>query len=238
MNAQTVLNILQSKASTSHAEVMQRFFKTGKGEYGEGDIFWGIKVPEQRTIARKIWRDLAEDDWHELMSHEVHEARLTALFILTHWYEKAKTQDQKHHWVQKYIAYRSFINNWDLIDTSAHKILGDWYWDKDRSLLLEWAHSHELWEVRIAVVSTYRFIKRGDSSTTLYMAEVLLNHPHDLIHKAVGWMLREAGKMDENELLTFLNNHYTLMPRTMLRYAIERLDEPIRQAYLRGEVKK
>ena len=139
--------------------------------------------------------------------------------------------------MQLYIDYRYHINNWDLVDTSAYKILGDWFWDKDRSLLKDWVVSQNLWEVRIAVVSTYRFIKRGDFSSTLWMGQRLLNHSHDLIHKAVGWMLREVGKMEEDVLLEFLNNYYTIMPRTMLRYAIEKLNEPLRKAYLLGEVK-
>ena len=124
---------------------MQGFFKTGKGQYGEGDIFWGIRVPIQRTIAKKVWRKLSPDQWHILMEHPVHEARLTALFILTHWYEKAKTENEKKEWVQWYIDYRSYINNWDLVDTSAHKILGDWFWDRDRSLLMDWVASKDLW---------------------------------------------------------------------------------------------
>ena len=237
ITAEKVLTLLKHQASEAHAERMQGFFKTGKGQYGEGDIFWGIRVPIQRAIAKKVWRKLSPDQWHILMEHPVHEARLTALFILTHWYEKAKTENEKKEWVQWYIDYRSYINNWDLVDTSAHKILGDWFWDRDRSLLMDWIASKDLWEVRIAVVSTYRFIKRGDYSSTLWMGEQLLEHPHDLIHKAVGWMLREVGKMEEEVLLDFLNQHYAFMPRTMLRYAIERLNEPLRKAYLLGEVK-
>lgn len=237
LSAEHVLSLLTDEASEEHAIQMQSFFKTGKGEYGEGDIFWGIRVPIQRAIAKKVWRKLAPDQWHILMEHPVHEVRLTALFILTNWYKAAKNEREKEQYVQWYIDYRSYINNWDLVDTSAHKVLGDWFWDKDRGLLMDWVGSQDLWEVRIAVITTYRFIKHGDYSSTLWLASQLLTHPHDLIHKAVGWMLREVGKMEEEVLLEFLNQHYRLMPRTMLRYAIERLDEPLRKAYLLGEVK-
>ena len=237
ISAEYVLELLYKQSCEEHAEVAQRFFKTGKGEYGEGDIFWGIRVPQLRTIAGKVYRELDEQNWLDLMTHEVHEVRLAALFILTHWYEKAKTVEQKEHFANLYIEYRAYVNNWDLVDTSAHKILGDWFWDRDHSLLINWTQSSDLWETRIAVVTTYRFIKRGDFTTILHMAELLLHHPHDLIHKAVGWMLREAGKMDESVLIEFLNNHYSQMPRTMLRYAIERLEEPLRLSYLLGKVK-
>ncbi len=237
ISAENVVSLLKQQANEEHAARMQGFFKTGKGQYGEGDIFWGIRVPNQRAIAKEVWRDLSADQWPILIEHPVHEVRLTALFILTHWYEKAKSEKEKEQWVAWYIEYRAYINNWDLVDTSAHKVLGDWFWDRDRSVLMEWVGSQDLWEVRIAVMSTYRFIKRGDYSSTLWMAGRLFTHPHDLIHKAVGWMLREVGKMEEEVLLEFLNQYYTQMPRTMLRYAIERLEEPLRKAYLLGEVK-
>lgn len=237
ISAEYVIALLKQQASEEHAERMQGFFKTGKGQYGEGDVFWGIRVPNQRAIAKDVWKDLLKDQWPTLIQHPVHEVRLTALFILTYWYEKAKTEKEREQWVAWYIEYRAFINNWDLVDTSAHKVLGDWFWDRDRSVLMDWVGSQDLWEVRIAVVSTYRFIKRGDYSSTLWMAGQLLSHPHDLIHKAVGWMLREVGKMEEEVLLEFLNQHYTHMPRTMLRYAIERLHEPLRKDYLLGKVK-
>ena len=232
-----IIELLRQETSEEYAKRMQGFFKTGKGQYGEGDIFWGIRVPFQRAIAKKVSRDFSPDQWPVLIEHPVHEVRLTALFILIHWYETAKSDKEKEKWVQLYIDYRYHINNWDLVDTSAYKILGDWFWDKDRSLLKDWVVSQNLWEVRIAVVSTYRFIKRGDFSSTLWMGQRLLNHSHDLIHKALGWMLREVGKMEEDVLLEFLNNYYTIMPRTMLRYAIEKLNEPLRKAYLLGEVK-
>lgn len=235
--AENVVSLLKQQANEEHAARMQGFFKTGKGQYGEGDIFWGIRVPNQRAIAKEVWKDLSADQWPILIEHPVHEVRLTALFILTHWYEKAKSEKEKEQWVAWYIEYRAYINNWDLVDTSAHKVLGDWFWDRDRSILMEWVGSQDLWEVRIAVMSTYRFIKRGDYSSTLWMAGRLFTHPHDLIHKAVGWMLREVGKMEEGVLVEFLNQYYTQMPRTMLRYAIERLEEPLRKAYLLGEVK-
>lgn len=237
ISAENVVSLLKQQANEEHAARMQGFFKTGKGQYGEGDIFWGIRVPNQRAIAKEVWRDLSADQWPILIEHPVHEVRLTALFILTHWYEKAKSEKEKEQWVAWYIEYRAYINNWDLVDTSAHKVLGDWFWDRNRSILMDWVGSQDLWEVRIAVVSTYRFIKRGDYSSTLWMAGRLFTHPHDLIHKAVGWMLREVGKMEEEVLLEFLNQYYTQMPRTMLRYAIERLEEPLRKAYLLGEVK-
>jgi 3-methyladenine DNA glycosylase AlkD len=225
------LSKLKNKEST---KILARFFKTGKGEYGEGDIFWGIKVPEQRKIAKEFV-DLLFSELQELLKNSVHECRLTALHILTYRFEKAlKNKDLK---VQStifnfYIKNIKCVNNWDLVDTSAPTIVGGHLFDKDRSILYKLAKSKNLWEKRIAIISTLYFIKRKDFSDTLKISEILLGDKLDLIHKAVGWMLREVGKKDEKVLRDFLKKNSKMMPRTALRYSIEKLSEKERRYYL------
>ncbi|MGC2061537.1 MAG: DNA alkylation repair protein [Thermodesulfovibrionales bacterium] len=212
------------------AKILSRFFKTGKGEYGEGDIFLGITVPEQRRIAKK-YQDTTFDDLHELIAGRIHEHRLVALLILIEKYSKADISNKKSC-VEFYIGHIPHINNWDLIDISAGKILGDFLMDKDKSLLYRLAHSENLWERRIAMMATFAFIRNNRYEDALKIAEILLQDSHDLIHKAVGWMLREIGKRDQPAEEEFLRKHYKVMPRTMLRYAIERFDENKRQFYM------
>lgn len=225
-----IKSALKEVSDPEKAIVLARFFKTGKGEYGEGDIFWGITVPVQREIAKKH-SDAALDDIRKLLNDPVHECRLTALFILVQQYKKGNDEARKDI-AEFYLANTEKINNWDLVDLSADKILGHYLMDKDRSILYKLAESSSFWEQRIAVLSTFHFIKNRDFTDALILCEKLLNHKHDLIHKATGWMLREAGKRDITVLIRFLDIHHKLMPRTMLRYSIEKLDEEQRKKYM------
>jgi 3-methyladenine DNA glycosylase AlkD len=213
---------------------MQWFFKTGKGEYGEGDVFAGLKVPTQRKLAREF-RDLSFNDLKLLLNSKVHEERLISLLILVDRYENGDEQEKKVIF-SFFLKNRKGINNWDLVDLSAPKIIGKHLLNKNKSKLFKFAVSKNLWERRIAVLSTYEFIRNKDFKTTLKIAELLLEDEHDLIHKAVGWMLREIGKRDLQAEEKFLKIHYKKMPRTMLRYAIEKFPETKRKKYLQGKI--
>mgnify|MGYP001572432862 CR=1 FL=1 len=222
---------LQSKATLEKAKIYQKFFKTGKGEYGEGDIFIGLTVPEQRVLAKK-YVDLEFIGVKKLLDNNVHEYRLTGLLILVYKFEKANQEEQKQI-VNFYLRNIASSNNWDLIDCIADKILGKYLIDKDKKILYDFAKSDNLWKKRIAIISTFEFIKNNQFEDTLKISEILLNDKHDLIHKAVGWMLREIGKRYQKTEEEFLKKHYKKMPRTMLRYAIERFDKDKKQFYLK-----
>jgi len=223
-----------SKLSNSEkARVLSSFFKTGKGQYGEGDLFLGISVPQQRKVAKK-YIDLSLRNLQELLNSKIHEYRLTALLILVSKYEKTDSSG-KEEIFSFYLINTVNINNWDLVDLSAPKIVGDYLFNKDRSVLLELAKSNNLWERRIAILSTFKFIRNNDFAETLNISKLLLHDEHDLIHKAVGWMLREIGKRDQEVEEGFLNKYSWEMPRTMLRYAIEKFDKNKRQFYLRNK---
>jgi 3-methyladenine DNA glycosylase AlkD len=216
------------------AEGLKRFFKTGKGQYGEGDIFLGLQVPDSRKIVRK-YAGIPLEDTLFLLNSKIHEERLIALLIMV---EKFKRADEagKETLYKKYLENTQYINNWDLVDLSADKIVGSYLFDKPKDILYSLAISEDLWERRIAILSTFDFIKKGAYKETLKIAKILLNDSHDLIHKAVGWMLREVGKRCSQEVLEqFLIINYKQMPRTMLRYSIERLPETLRLQYLKGE---
>jgi len=215
------------------SEFLQRFFKTGKGDYAEGDVFAGIKVPVSRKIAKQF-RDLSLNDLSILIKSKIHEERLIALFILVGKMKKAD-EKEKEKIYKFYLKNLKYVNNWDLVDLSAEKIIGEYLFDKERKLLFELAKG-DLWEKRIAVMSTFNFIKKNDLGTTLKISKLLLKDKHDLIHKAVGWMLREIEKRDINTEEAFLKIHYKNMPRTMLRYAIEKFPEIKRQAYLKEKI--
>ena len=223
---------LEKEGSPEQAEVLQKFFKTGKGDYGEGDVFLGIKVPVQRKIAKKYY-GLNLYKLQELLNSKIHEHRLTSLIILTDKYKKS-SEENKGNIFNFYLKNAKNINNWDLVDLSAPKIVGDFLSDNKKNILYELVQSENLWEKRIAIVSTFAFIKKHEFDDTLMIADELLNDTHDLIHKAVGWMLREVGKRNQEILEGFLKEHYKKMPRTMLRYAIEKFDEGKRKKYLRG----
>ncbi|MDH0658295.1 MULTISPECIES: DNA alkylation repair protein [Empedobacter] len=225
---------LQDLADDDKAKIMMRFFKTGKGEYGEGDIFLGISVPNQRLIAKEFYQQVSLNDIKNLLNSNIHEYRLTALLILVLKYEKSKDELVRKDIIDFYLAQTSQINNWDLVDTSCYKILGHYcFHQKREELLFELADSDDLWEKRIATVSTMYFIKQKSFSIVPEIVLKNLNHSHDLMHKANGWMLREMGKMNEEKLIEFLDEYTLQMPRTTLRYALEKIDPILKDYYMK-----
>jgi 3-methyladenine DNA glycosylase AlkD len=226
--------LIGSKANKEYAKTMQWFFKTGPGEYGEGDKFVGIKVPVQRKIAEEF-NSLSFDDIRQLLKSRIHEERLIGLLILVHKYQKADEKG-KELIFKFYIDNRKGINNWDLVDLSAPKIIGEHLLERDKALLYKYAKSKKLWERRIAVLSTLTFINNEKFKPTFNIADILLQDKEDLIHKAVGWMLREVGKKDLVTEERFLKTRYKKMPRTMLRYAIEKFPESKRIKYLKAKI--
>lgn len=225
---------LQDKKNPEKAKIYQRFFKTGKGEYGEGDTFLGLTMGEQRELVKK-YKNISLNEIQELLNTKIHEFRMVGLLILVYQYQKAD-EKQKKKIVDLYLKNYNNINNWDLVDLSAHKILGHFLLDKNTQILYEFAKSDHLWKKRISIIATAAFINLNQFDETLAISEILLNDKHDLIHKAVGWMLREVGKRDQSIEEEFLRKHYKKMPRTMLRYAIEKFEEKKRQRYLKGEI--
>ncbi len=235
MNAQAkqIMNKLQELSDSDVAAHSLRFFKTGKGEYGEGDKFLGIRVPTVRKCVREF-REISLEDTLEILKSPFHEARLLALLILVAKYSSINSSAGKEAIYHSYLNHTKFINNWDLVDCSAEHIVGTHLFSRDRKPIYILVRSKNLWERRIAVISTFHFIKRNDFSDTLAIAEILLHDQQDLIHKAVGWMLREVGKRNRDSEERFLAKYYQKMPRTMLRYAIEKLPETERLEYLHG----
>jgi len=237
------MNVLLSKM-LSHADPSQvpglsRFFKTGPGQYGEGDKFLGIKVPVTRAVVKDCWREVGFAELETCVASEYHEMRLAALLALVEIFRHARKDPAlQRRCVDFYLAHTAHINNWDLVDLSCYPLLGEWLLDKDRTLLYDLARSGKtLWEQRIGIVSTMTLIRHGQLEDTFAIADILLQHPHDLIHKAVGWLLREAGKRDKTALVAYLAPRYRTMPRTMLRYAIEKFPEAERQSYLNGHAR-
>lgn len=245
-NLKQLKSELKKLANKKQAAILAGFFKTGQGQYGAGDIFLGIKVPRQRIVAKK-YNDLALSDLQELLNSKIHEHRLIALLILLNQYQRTEIKKRKKL-VEFYLKNTKNINNWDLVDLSCHYILGDYLFCnyppgkggagevnklyKSRRILYKLAKSKNLWQRRIAIISTFAFIRKNEFSDTLKISEILLNDEHDLIHKAAGWMLREVGKRDQAVLENFLKKHYRAMPRTMLRYAIEKFSPAKRKLYL------
>ena len=234
MNIGETRRELNSLANEEKAKILQKFFKTGPGEYGEGDKFLGIQVPQLRKLARQF-RNLALAETEQLLHSPFHEERLLALLIMILKYQKGDgpTKETIYH---TYLQNTAFINSWDLVDVSAEHIVGAYLLNRSRKVLYDFARSNSLWERRIAVLATFHYIKREDFTDTLKISRILLEDKEDLIHKAVGWMLREIGKRDLAAEQDFLHKHYKSMPRTMLRYAIERFPEDLRKMYLRGEI--
>ena len=246
-----LLQEITARADASQVEGLSRFFKTGPGQYGEGDKFLGIKVPVTREVVKACWRETSLQDLEECIASEYHEVRLAALLTLVEIFAHAKRFPVKpgmtkttscparpgisqQDCVDFYLAHTDRINNWDLVDLSCYPLLGVWLLDKDRQLLYDLARNGKtIWEQRIGIVSTMTFIRHGQLQDTFDIADILLQHPHDLIHKAVGWLLREAGKRDKEALVEYLEPRYKTMPRTMLRYAIEKFPEAERQPYLK-----
>lgn len=240
---------LKAVATKKRALASAWFFKTGPGQYGEGDVFIGVPVPDMRRVAKK-YRDLSLSDIQKLLGSKIHEHRLTALFILVYSYESLSSRpkrsavegsldstrdDKKKKIVDFYLRNTTRVNNWDLVDSSAHKILGAWLLTrpKERKILYTLAKSNNLWERRIAIIATLAFINHDDFADTLKIAKIQLHDEHDLMHKAVGWMLREVGKRDMKPEEDFLEKHHKGMPRTMLRYAIEKFPESKRKYYMK-----
>lgn len=221
---------MKELSNPEKAKILQGFFKTGKGQYGEGDVFLGLVVPEQRKLVKRYWDSIGPQDLQILLNSRIHEERLIALLILVKKYEANEIARQLVF--DFYLENTMNINNWDLVDLSAPNIVGKFLLDKKRDVLYDLVKSNNLWEKRISIISTFSFIRNKQFEDTLKISEILLNDKHDLIHKAVGWMLREVGKRDEKVLEDFLKKHYRAMPRTMLRYAIEKFPEEKRKKYL------
>jgi 3-methyladenine DNA glycosylase AlkD len=228
--ASSVVTELKRAGSPAKAKVYAWFFKTKEGQYGHGDIFLGVTVPEQRAIAKKF-RDLSFEELHDLLHRDIHEARLTALLILVDQYKRASAK-RKEQITRFYLRHAKRVNNWDLVDSSAPYILGDHLLKRDRAVLYRLARSRNLWERRIAIIATQAFIREGQFTDTLRISEILLTDSHDLIHKAVGWMLREVGNRSQLAEERFLKEHAAKMPRTALRYAIEKFPPAKRKSYM------
>ena len=222
-------------SNQEHAARLQKYFKTGKGEYGEGDKFLGLRVPVIRKIAKK-YSTISISEASEFLKSQFHEERLFALFILIDLFRRADEKDKKKIY-DLYLKNTNYINNWDLVDASAGRVVGAYLFTRDKKPIYVLAKSKNLWERRIAIMATSYFIVHNEFADTLKIAEILLNDKEDLIHKAVGWMLREIGKRDFELEENFLRKHYQEMPRTMLRYAIEKFPEEKRKSYLKGNYK-
>ena len=231
MTVKEIQRELESFSAPEKKERLPYFFKTGKGQYGEGDKFLGVVVPDTRTIAKK-YKAIPFEEIKKLLENEYHECRLCALLILVERFKKARGEERKEI-VDFYLSHTSRINNWDLVDLSARDIVGEYLLNKDRSDLYKLAESDLLWDQRIAVVATFAFIRRGDLDDIFALSEKLLKHKHDLMHKAIGWMLREAGKKDKDRLCLFLDHFHKEMPRTMLRYSIEKFTPEERTHYMK-----
>jgi len=234
MTSDQISKKLKSLADPERAKLLARYFKTGPGEYGEGDIFIGLRVPQVRKVAREC-KGIAIDEALKLLKSPVHEERFLALVLFVRMFDKGDEKARKRIY-EVYLDHTRYINNWDLVDTSTPRVIGAYLFDKERTVLHELAASHLLWERRIAIMATAYFISKGQYDDTLLIAEKLLKDKEDLIHKAVGWMLREVGKWDIDAEKGFLRKHYKLMPRTMLRYAIEKFSKEERVRYLKGDV--
>ncbi|KAF2956882.1 DNA alkylation repair protein [Marinitoga sp. 38H-ov] len=225
---QNIIKEMEENYNEKKAKGNYKFYQTHPGGYGEGDEFLGLTVPFQRKIAKK-YKNMPLEDVEKLLQSKYHEHRLTALFILIQNFK-----NKKEEVIEIYLRNLERVNNWDLVDSSAPYLLGPYLENKDRSILYDLAKSNNLWKQRIAIISTFYFIKNNDFNDSLKISEILLNHNHDLIHKAVGWMLREIGKRNKKVEDEFLKKYYKTMPRTMLRYAIEKYPEEERQKILKG----
>ena len=232
-----ILEALQFLSTPEKRDFLPYFFKTGKGQYAEGDKFIGVVVPDSRKLVKEYWQKATLDDVQEILKSEFHEMRLVALLILVTKFEKTKDEKEKKTLVDFYLKNTKYINNWDLVDLSCYKLLGRYCFENQKDeILKKLSNSENMWKKRIAIVATMYHIKKGSHDLTIELALNNLNHSHDLMHKANGWLLREMGKKDEEKLLNFLRTPYQNMPRTSLRYAIEKLDEDLRQDFLKGRI--
>ena len=235
-NLESVQQALRLRIKPDKAVHYPKFFQAHTGGYGEGDHFLGVVVPDNREVAKAYWQQLKLEELTPLLLSSWHEERLCGLLMLLEHYKKSRTEAEKGACVQCYLQHLPGVNNWDLVDTTAYALLGHWLLQRDRSILYTFAAAGDLWRQRVALVATMAFIRKGQYTDTLKLSEKLMQHKHPLMHKAIGWMLREVGKKDELVLIEFLDTHYKKMPRTMLRYAIERLPQDRRQAYLKSKV--
>lgn len=225
---------LQTLSSPVKAAFYPRYFQAGPGQYAEGDLFLGVTVPYIRLIAKKYSGGIDVETITAMLCNPYHEIRLCALIMLLDKYKREKSEELRKQYVSLYLSKLDYVNNWDLTDTSAPGILGHWLHNRDKSVLYNLACSNHLWRQRVSIIATLYFIKKGEIDTTLSIAQLLLHHPHHLIHKATGWMLREAAKVQAGQCYDFLVQNHDKMPRTMLRYAIEKFDEPLRKSFLSG----
>ena len=230
--AEQLISELKKYIKKDKANILARFFKTGPGQYGEGDVFIGVMVPQVRQVANRFYQQINLTEIKKLLNNKVHEVRLLGLLILVRQYGHAKEEKAKKIIFDFYIKNLAKINNWDLVDLTAPKIVGEYLNDKSKAVLYKLAQSKNLWARRVSVLACFAFIKNQQFADILKMAKIHLGDKHDLMHKAVGWMLREVGKHDEKTLLNFLETNVDVMPRTMLRYAIERLPELAKKRYL------
>lgn len=231
-----IIDELESFSEPSRVEGVKKYLKAVPGGYGFGDEFIGIRVPNLRKVSKIYYKIISLKNLSKLFSSQIHEHRLTGVFMLVSKFEKEKSDSKRKELVDFYLDHIQFMNNWDLIDSSAHKILGVYLFDKDPKILYDFAYSDNLWLQRISIISTFYFIRNLKFEDTFEIATILLHHEHDLIHKAVGWMLREVGNRDYDKAYKFLEINYSEMPRTMLRYAIEKYPEEIRQDFLKGRI--
>ena len=234
---------MMAQADARQAAILMRFFKCGKGEYGEGDVFLGVKVPVTRAVVKTFWKQTTFAQLEECIASPYHEVRLAALLTLLEIFNHARSDEAlQQRCIDFYLAHTDNINNWDLVDLSCYKLLGEWMLTRDRSLLYHLARNGaNIWEQRIGMVTTMQFIRKGELDDTYAIAQIFLEHPrllHDLLQKAVGWLLREAGKRDEARLIAWLESRAARMPRTMLRYAIERLPSDIRLMLMQKKFRK
>lgn len=237
INHQEIMQALQELAVPEKVPILARFFKSGKGEYAEGDCFLGVSVPDQRVVAKAYFSGISLNELSHLLSSAFHEHRLTALLMLILKFEKTKDTAGQKTYIDFYLKHLPYINHWDLVDTSCYKILGKYcFVNQEDEILILLSESTEMWHKRIAIVGTMHYVKKDRYDLTLLLVEKNLHHPHDLMHKANGWLLREIGNRNLSVLLNFLATHYRKMPRTSLRYAIEKLPEPLRQDYLKGRI--
>jgi 3-methyladenine DNA glycosylase AlkD len=229
----TIHQSLKDVSLPEKAAFFPRFFKTGKGEYGEGDFFLGVTLPNQRTISKHFFKEADKATIEKLINSKWHEERLTGLFILILKYRADKKSGNEQQWIELYLSNLKGVNNWDLVDSSAAPILGDWLENRNKKILYDFAKSKDLWKNRISLIACLHFIKKGDLNDLLKISKILLPHKHDLIHKAMGWMLREGWKKDPERIENFLQENYLQIPRTALRYTIEKMSPEERQSWLK-----
>ena len=227
---------LTDKINPAKAIFLPKYFKAFPGGYGEGDLFLGVSVPDQRAVAKLVFKEISLTELSELIKNEFHECRATALYALVYRYQKSKKEEAQKTIVDFYLSHLDFVNNWDLVDSSAYQILGHYFHSRDKSICYQLADSPALWRQRVAMISSFYWIKEGDFHDAIQLAISLIHHPHDLMHKAVGWMIREIANRDFEVGFDFLKRHYTTMPRTSLRYAIEKFPEELRQDFLKGRI--